>query len=116
MARDCVSGLLGDGIGVIGVMSRHGIIVAMDDRSRVVSELYMAQTSDILHVVVKLAIGPNRAVSGNALELGVMRLVGHIHPRLNHGFGRCLNVLSIVVALLVKGRRGVPLASKIDDE
>lgn len=64
-------------------------------------------------MVVKLAIGPNRAVSR---DLRVMRLVGHIYPRLNHGFGRRLNVLSIVVALLVKGRRGVPLASKIDGE
>lgn len=59
MAWDCVSGLPGDGIGVIGVMSRHGIIGAMDDGSRVMSELYMARTSGILHVVVKLAIGPN---------------------------------------------------------
>lgn len=42
MARDCVSGLLGDGVGIIGVMGRHGIIVAVDDRSRVMSELYMA--------------------------------------------------------------------------
>lgn len=42
MTRDCVSGLLGDGIGVIGLMSRHGIVVAMDDRSWVMRELYMA--------------------------------------------------------------------------
>lgn len=44
-----------------------------------------------------------------------MRLLGYIFPGLNHAFGR-LNVLSVVVALLVKWRRGGPLASKIDDE
>lgn len=67
-------------------------------------------------MVVELAIGLKRAGSSNAVKLGITRLVGYyISPRLNHGFGR-LNVLSIVVALLVKGRRGVPLASKIDDE
>jgi hypothetical protein len=98
------------------MMGRHSIIVAMDGRSWVMRELYMAHANSTLHAVIKLAVGLAGAICSSNLKVGaVMGLIDHVTPRLNHGFGR-LEILSVIVGWgwLLEGRGS--LASKMDDE
>lgn len=98
------------------MMSRHGVVRALDYRSWIVRELDMAVAGSLFHAVVVLGVGLAGSIIHvcSALEVGaMMRLVDDVAPRLNQVFGRDI-FFSIIVALLdVWGRS---LASKVDDE
>lgn len=98
------------------MMSRHGIVRALNDRSWVVCELDVAVASSLFHTVVVLAVCLAGSIihACSALEVGAMvRLVDDVAPRLNQVFGRDI-LFPVVVALLDVW--GGPLASKVDDE
>lgn len=90
--------------------------MAVDGRSRIVRELYVAvaQASSLLQAAVVLGVGLAGFFFGSAGEAGaVMGLADYIAPGLDQGLGR-VKLLPVVVALLVEG--GGPLTSKVDDE
>lgn len=70
------------------MMSRHGVVRALDDRSWIVCELDVAVACGIFHAVVVLAVGLADSIGNShvcsALEVGAMvRLVDDVAPRLN---------------------------------
>lgn len=98
------------------MMSRHGVVRALNDRSWIVCELDVAVASSLFHTVVVLAVGLAGSIIHvcSALEVGAMvRLVDDVTPRLNQVFGRDI-LLPVIVALLDVW--GGSLASKVDDE
>lgn len=97
-------------------MGRHGVVRAVDGRSWIVRELYVAEAGSLLHAVIILAVGLAGSIvhDCSALEIeAVLRLVDDVAPRLDQGFGGDI-LFPVIVTLLEE--RGGSLASKVDDE
>lgn len=70
------------------MMSRHGVVRAVDDGSWIVCELDVAVAGGVFHAVVVLAVGLADSIGiihvCSALEVGaMMRLVADVAPRLD---------------------------------
>lgn len=68
------------------MMSRHGVVRALNDRSWVVCELNVAVASSLFHTVVVLAVCLAGSIIHvcSGLQVGaMMRLVDDVAPRLN---------------------------------
>lgn len=110
---------LGDGVGVVGVVSGHGVVGAVDGGPWIVGELDDAEAGGwFRHAVVKLAICLGLAIITNAVFSVVGRAVvvgvDDVAPWLDEVLGGDDELLPVVAALVEEWRGR--LTGEVDDE